>query len=101
MRSLLSIESFDLRPSNQYILMMAIPSCFRLGKMCLCQVSLLARCSPMLDLFCLRELDIVDVNRGTRSSSRGECDVVTKIRYVKSLASDVSGHTSLGTLLSE
>jgi hypothetical protein len=74
--SLLFIESFDLRPSNQYILVRAIPSCFCLVKMCLCQVSLLSRCSPryILDLFCLRELDIADVNWGTRSSSRGECD---------------------------
>jgi hypothetical protein len=30
----------------QYILVRAIPSCFRLKKMCLCQVSLLSRCSP-------------------------------------------------------
>jgi hypothetical protein len=40
MRSLLLVESFDLRPSNQYILVRAIPSCFRL-----CQVSLLSSCS--------------------------------------------------------
>jgi hypothetical protein len=65
------VQSFDLRPSNKYILVRAIPSCFRLVKMCLCQVSLLSRCSPR----CLRELDIVDVQQGTRSSSRGECGV--------------------------
>jgi hypothetical protein len=41
MRSLLLVESFDLCPSNQYILVRVIPSCFRL-----CQVSLLSRCSP-------------------------------------------------------
>jgi hypothetical protein len=46
MRSLLLVESFDLRPSNQYILERVIPSCFRFVKMCLCQVSLLSRCSP-------------------------------------------------------
>jgi hypothetical protein len=40
------IESFDLRSSNQYILVRMIPSCFRFTKMCLCQVSLLSRCSP-------------------------------------------------------
>jgi hypothetical protein len=45
MRSLLLVESFDLRPSNQYILVRVILSCFRFGKMCLCQVSLLSRCS--------------------------------------------------------
>jgi hypothetical protein len=36
-------KEFGLRPSNQYILVKAIPSCFRLMKMCLCQVSLLSR----------------------------------------------------------
>jgi hypothetical protein len=46
MRSLLFVESFDLRPNYQYILLKAIPSCFRLVKICLCQVSLLSRCSP-------------------------------------------------------
>jgi hypothetical protein len=46
MRSLLLVESFDLRPSNQYILVRVIPSCFHFAKMCLCQVSLLSRCSP-------------------------------------------------------
>jgi hypothetical protein len=46
MRSLLLAESFDLHLSNQYILVRVIPSCFRLAKMCLCQVSLLSRCGP-------------------------------------------------------
>jgi hypothetical protein len=46
MRSLLLAESFDLRPSNQYILVRVIPCCFCFAKMCLCQVSLLSRCSP-------------------------------------------------------
>jgi hypothetical protein len=46
MRSLLLVESFDfLSPSSQYILVRLIPSCFRFSKMCLCQVSLLSRCS--------------------------------------------------------
>jgi hypothetical protein len=75
MRSLLFIESFDLRPSNQYILVRAIPRCFRLVKMCLCQVSSVEVQPWMLRLFCLRELDIVDVHRGTCCSSRGQCDV--------------------------
>jgi hypothetical protein len=48
MRSLLFVESFDLRPSNQYILVMMIPSSFPFTKMCLCQASLLSRCSPGL-----------------------------------------------------
>jgi hypothetical protein len=48
MRSLLLVESFDLRPSNQYILVSVIPSYFRFAKIYeyLCQVSLLSRCSP-------------------------------------------------------
>jgi hypothetical protein len=37
-RSLLFVGSFDLRPSNQYILVRVIPSCFCFTKMCLCQV---------------------------------------------------------------
>jgi hypothetical protein len=35
MRNLLFVESFNLRPSNQYILVRVIPSYFRLVKMCL------------------------------------------------------------------
>jgi hypothetical protein len=46
MRSLLLVESFDLRLSNQYVLARVISSCFRFMKMCLCQVSLLSRCNP-------------------------------------------------------
>jgi hypothetical protein len=47
MRSLLLVESYDLHLSSQYILVTVIPSCFHYGKMCLCQVSLLLRCSPI------------------------------------------------------
>jgi hypothetical protein len=43
--NLLLVESFDLRQSNQYILVRVIPSCFHFTKMCLCQVSVLQRCS--------------------------------------------------------
>jgi hypothetical protein len=46
MRSLLPVESFDLRPNNQYILVRASPSCFRFAKMYLCQVSLQSSRSP-------------------------------------------------------
>jgi hypothetical protein len=46
MRGSLLVESFDLLPRSQYILVWVIPSCFRFAKMCLCQVSLLSRCSP-------------------------------------------------------
>jgi hypothetical protein len=41
-RSSLLVESFDLRPSNHYILVRVIPGYFRFAKMCLCQVSLLS-----------------------------------------------------------
>jgi hypothetical protein len=34
MRSLLLIESLDLRPSNQYIFLSESPSCLRLEEMC-------------------------------------------------------------------
>jgi hypothetical protein len=44
MRSLLLVESFDLRPSNEHILVRAIHNCFVFAKMCLCQVSV--RYSP-------------------------------------------------------
>jgi hypothetical protein len=46
MRNFLLVESFDLRPSNQYSLVGVIPSCFRFAKMCLCKVSLLSRPKP-------------------------------------------------------
>jgi hypothetical protein len=49
-RSLLLAQSFDLRPSNQCILVRVIPSCFHFAKMCLCQVSLLSRHSPRYGL---------------------------------------------------
>jgi hypothetical protein len=62
MRSLLLVDSFGLRPSNQYILVKVIPSCFRFAKMCLCQVSLLSRCSP----------------RYLTSSSRGKLEQMTR-----------------------
>jgi hypothetical protein len=46
MRSSLLVESFNFHLSNQYNLVRVIPSCFRFAKMCLCQLSLLSRCSP-------------------------------------------------------
>jgi hypothetical protein len=42
MRSLLLVESFNLRPSNQCILVRVIPSYFRFAKICLRQVSAIA-----------------------------------------------------------
>jgi hypothetical protein len=66
MRNLLLVESFDLCPSNQYILVRVIPSCFRFAKMCLVQ-------PEILDIFFLGELHIVYMDWGAHSSSCGEC----------------------------
>jgi hypothetical protein len=54
MRSLLLVESFDLHLSSQYILVRLIPSCFHFVTLCLCQVSLLSRCSPRYLIFSSR-----------------------------------------------
>jgi hypothetical protein len=45
-RRLLLVESSDLRPRNQYSLVRAIPNGLRFVKICLCEVSLVPRCSP-------------------------------------------------------
>jgi hypothetical protein len=61
------MESFDLLPSNQYILVRVIPGCFRFAKMCLCQIiDLLSRCSSRY---------LTSSSKGTGLSSYGECDV--------------------------
>jgi hypothetical protein len=78
MRSLLLVESFDLCPSNLYILMRVIPSCFRFAKMCLCQVSLPSRCSPrylISSSWGSCTLFIWTGGGGERFSSCSECDV--------------------------
>jgi hypothetical protein len=64
MRNVLLVESFDFRPSNQYILARVIPSFYRFAKMYLLQVSLLSSCS----LFFSGELHIVYMDRGARFS---------------------------------
>jgi hypothetical protein len=45
-RTLLLEESFGLHPNKRYTLVRAISSYFRFAKMCLCQLRVLARCSP-------------------------------------------------------
>jgi hypothetical protein len=70
MRSLLLVESLDLRPINQYFFVKVIPSCFRFAKMCLCQVSPQSRCSPRY-----LTLHIVYVVRGARFFLCSECYV--------------------------
>jgi hypothetical protein len=65
MRSLLFVEGFDLCPSNKYILVRIITSCFRFANMCLCHVSLLSkRCPRYLTSSSLGELHIVYMDRG-------------------------------------
>jgi hypothetical protein len=77
MRSLLLVERFDLRPSNQYVLVRVIPNCFRFAKMCLWQISLLSWCSPRYVTSsrgsCM--LFMWTGEGGTRFSSYGECNV--------------------------
>jgi hypothetical protein len=51
------MESFDLLPTNQYILVRVVPSCVHFVNICLNQISLLSSCSPkILDIFFLRKL---------------------------------------------
>jgi hypothetical protein len=66
MRSLLLVESFYFRPSNQYILVRVIPSCFRFAKMCLSLcVCLLSSCSARyLTSSFWEELHTVYMGRG-------------------------------------
>jgi hypothetical protein len=59
MRSLLLAQSFNLRRSNQYILVRVIPSCFRFAKICLYQVQ-----PETIDIIFLGELHIVYMDRG-------------------------------------
>jgi hypothetical protein len=60
------IESFDLWLSSEYILVRVTPSCFHFAKICLCQVSLLLKCSPRYDVIFLTKLNVVYVDRWTR-----------------------------------
>jgi hypothetical protein len=61
MRSLLLVESLDLCPSNQYILVREIPSCLRFAKMCVCQVVEMK--SKVFDMVLLWDLHIIYVDR--------------------------------------
>jgi hypothetical protein len=53
MRSLLLVEGFDLRPSNQYILVRVIPSCFRFGKMSLAWGETMNACKILVQILVL------------------------------------------------
>jgi hypothetical protein len=77
MSSLFLVESCDLCPSNQYILVRVIPSCFHFAKICLCQVSLLSGRSLRFLTFTSWEsctLFIWKGGGGAHFSSCGECD---------------------------
>jgi hypothetical protein len=43
---LVASGEFSLLLNHQYILVSVFPNCFRFAKMCLCQLSILSRCSP-------------------------------------------------------
>jgi hypothetical protein len=77
MRSLLLVESFYFRPSNQYILVGMIPSCFHFEKNVF-----VAGKSPVkvyfkiLDIIILGELHIAYMGLGACFSSCSECYVI-------------------------
>jgi hypothetical protein len=71
MRSLLLVESFDFHPTNQYISVRVIPSCFSFAKM---RVSPVKVQPKILDIF-LGELHIVYMDWGVRFSLCSECYV--------------------------
>jgi hypothetical protein len=54
MRSLLLVESFEFRPSNQYVLVRVIPSCLRFAKMCLCLSISTSRIKVQVDVNIIR-----------------------------------------------
>jgi hypothetical protein len=73
---MLPVESFELRPSNQYILMRVIRSCFRFVKICFAPDKSPVKVQlEILDIFFLGELHIVYMDRGARFLSYGESDV--------------------------
>jgi hypothetical protein len=80
MRSLLLVESFELRPSDKYVLL--IPGCFLFVKMCLCQVSLLSRCSQRY-LTSSWGSCALSIWTGAHCFSCGECDMhrLVSVRY--------------------
>jgi hypothetical protein len=73
------VESCDLCPSSQYILVRVIPSCFHFAKNVFVPSKSLANVHPeILDIFFMGELHIVYMDPGgggAHFSSCGECDV--------------------------
>jgi hypothetical protein len=71
MRNLLLVESLDLCPSNQYVLVRVIPTCFRFAKMCLCQ-EFPVKVQPEILILFLGELRVDYMDWWARFSSYGE-----------------------------
>jgi hypothetical protein len=70
MRSLLLIESLDLRPSNQYILVSEGPNCLRLEKkVCVPGKAAIEMKSKVSDMVLLRYLHIIYMDWWARVSS--------------------------------
>jgi hypothetical protein len=73
MRSLLLVESLDLRPSNQYILVSESPSCLRLEKnVCVPGKAAVEMKSKVIYMVLLRYLHIIYTDRWARFASRSE-----------------------------
>jgi hypothetical protein len=83
-RSLLLVESLDLRPSNQYILVSEGPSCLLLAKMCECQVRTQSH-STSKKLETNKLLDIAHSDRAQTGS------VVQSVSYKMDIAVCVPG----------
>jgi hypothetical protein len=73
MRSLLLVESLDLRPSNQYILVREIPSCLHFAKnVCAPGKSSVEIKSKVFDIVLLWDLNIIYMHRWARFASCSE-----------------------------
>jgi hypothetical protein len=67
------IESLDLRPSNQYVLVSECPSCLSLEKMCVPGKAAVEMKSKVFDMVLLRYWNIIYMDRWARFSSCSEC----------------------------
>jgi hypothetical protein len=69
------VESLDLRPSNQYILVSESPSCLRLEKMCVPGKAAVLMKSKVFYMVLLRYLHIIYMDWWARFAFRNECHV--------------------------
>jgi hypothetical protein len=67
------IESLDLRPSNQYILVSESLICLRFAKMCVPGKAAVKMKSKVFDMVLLRCLHIIYMERWARFWSCSEC----------------------------